>query len=231
MNHAIFLGADEDHYAALCRYGIEYSVGFDVTENVQLAILDVPPDAWVEAIDQDCALRGGAGVAELTDLLDLSAWPEGTRAICRREEPHPGAHFTLFDPEGWRYQVFLTDSADDDLSYLEARHRGHARVEDRIRCAKDTGLANLPFYEFANNAVWVEVVLIAQDLIAWTQGLCLTGKLAKAEPKGLRFMLLHMAGRLVRGGGIVNLRLQGDWPWAGELVRAFAKLRRLSFAT
>jgi len=185
----------------------------------------------VEAIDQDCGLRGGANVAELTDLLDLSAWPEGTRAICRREEPHPGAHFTLFDPEGWRYQVFLTDSPDDDLSYLEARHRGHARVEDRIRCAKDTGLRNLPFYEFANNAVWIEVVAIAQDLLAWTQGLCLKGKLARAEPKGLRFMVLHMAGRLVRGGGATNLRLEADWPWAQELVRAFATLRGLCFAT
>ena len=83
----------------------------------------------------------------------------------------------------------------------------------------------------SNNAVWVELVLIAQDLIAWTQGLCLTGKLAKAEPKALRYMLLHVAGRLVRGGGAVNLRLHEDWPWAGELVRAFATLRGLSFAT
>jgi Transposase DDE domain group 1 len=216
---------------ALGRYGIEYSVGFDVTVAVQLAILDVPAGAWVETIDQDCELRDGAGVAELTDLLDLSAWPVGTRAICRREEPHSGAHFTLFDPEGWRYQVFLTDSVDDDLSYLEARHRGHARVENRIRCAKDTGLRNLPFHEFANNAVWIEVVAIAQDLLAWTQGLCLSGKLAKAEPKGLRFMVLHMAGRLVRGGGVTNLRLEADWPWVQELVRAFATLRGLRFAT
>src|SRR5207249_1762084 len=216
---------------ALRRYGIEYSVGFDVTMAVQLAILDVPAGAWVETIDQDCELRDGAGVAELTDLLDLSAWPVGTRAICRREEPHSGAHFTLFDPEGWRYQVFLTDSVDDDLSYLEARHRGHARVENRIRCAKDTGLRNLPFYEFSNNAVWIEVVAIAQDLLAWTQGLCLSGKLAKAEPKGLRFMVLHMAGRLVRGGGVTNLRLEADWPWVQELVRAFATLRGLRFAT
>src|SRR5437879_3248346 len=216
-------GCTHEFLKALRRYGMEYSVGFDVTEAVQVAILDVPPDAWVEAIDQDCGLRGGAGVAELTDLLDLSSWPVGTRAIVRREEPHPGASFTLFDPDGWRYQVFLTDSPDDDLPYLEARHRGHARVEDRIRCGKDTGLANLPFFEFANNAVWLEVVLIAQDLIAWTQGLCLTGKLARAEPKALRFMLLHMAGRLVRGGGIVNLRLQQDWPWAGALARALAR--------
>ena len=224
-------GASHDFLKALRAKGIEFSVGFDITEAVRLAILDVAPGAWVEAVDQDYELREGAQVAELTHLLDLSSWPTGTRAIVRREEPHPGAHFTLFDPDGWRYQVFLTDSPDDDLPYLEARHRGHARVEDRIRCGKDTGLRNLPFFEFANNAVWLEVVLIAQDLLAWTQGLCLTGKLAKAEPKALRFMLLHMAGRLVRGGRSVNLRLQEDWPWAGDLVRAFARLRRLSFAT
>ncbi len=223
-------GASHGFLNALRRRGLEFSVGFDITEDVRLAILDVPKTAWVEAVHQDYELREGANVAELTALLDLSSWPEGTRAICRREEPHSGAHFTLFDPEGWRYQVFLTDSVDDDLAYLEARHRGHARVEDRIRCGKDTGLRNLPFFEFSNNAVWLELVLMAQDLIAWTQGLCLTGKLAKAEPKSLRYMLLHVAGRLVRGGRTVNLRIQEDWPWAAELVRAFATLRGLSFA-
>jgi Transposase DDE domain group 1 len=224
-------GASHGLLNAVRKRGIEFSVGFDITEVVRLAILDVPKAAWVDTVHQDYELREGAGVAEITGLLDLTGWPEGTRAIVRREEPHSGAHFTLFDPEGWRYQAFLTDSADDDLPYLEARHRGHARVEDRIRCAKDTGLRNLPFFEFAHNAVWLEVVLIAQDLIAWTQGLCLSGKLAKAEPKALRYMLLHVAGRLVRGGGVVNLRLQEDWPWAQELVRAFATLQGLSFAT
>lgn len=224
-------GASHGFLTALRVRGVEFSVGFDITEDVRLAILDLPKEAWVEAVHQDYELREGANVAELTGLLDLSSWPEGTRAICRREEPHVGAHFTLFDPEGWRYQVFLTDSVDDDLPYLEARHRGHARVEDRIRCGKDTGLRNLPFYEFSNNAVWLELVLMAQDLIAWTQGLCLRGKLARAEPKGLRFMLLNVAGRLVRGGRVVNLRIDGDWPWAADLVRAFATLRALSFAT
>src|SRR5229473_1131475 len=143
----------------------------DITEDVRLAILDVPKTAWVEAVHQDYELREGANVAELTALLDLSSWPEGTRAICRREEPHSGAHFTLFDPEGWRYQVFLTDSVDDDLAYLEARHRGHARVEDRIRCGKDTGLRSFPFRQFAANQVWLELVLAAQDLLTFFQRL------------------------------------------------------------
>ncbi len=70
----------------------------------------------VEAVTEWPVFREGAQVAELTDLLDLSSWPAGTRAICRREEPHPGASFTPFDPEGWRYQVFVTDSPDHDLA-------------------------------------------------------------------------------------------------------------------
>jgi hypothetical protein len=92
-------------------------------------------------------------------------------------------------------------------------------------------LALSGYRDNANNAVWLELVLIAQDLLAWTQGLCLSGKLAKAEPKALRYMLLHVAGRLVKGGGSVHLRIQEDWPWAADLVRAFATLRGLSFAT
>lgn len=126
-------------------------------------------------------------------LLDLGSWPEGTRAICRREDPHPGAQLTFTDQDGHRFQVFITDSPDPDLAYLEARHRGHARVEDRIRCAKDTGMANLPFHDFAANQAWLTLVLMAQDLLA--QRLCLDGQLAKAELKRARYALRPSARR------------------------------------
>lgn len=110
------------------------------------------------------------------------------------EDPHPGAQFSFTDIEGHRFQCFMCDSIDDDIAFLEARHRSHARVEDRIRAAKDLGLRNLPFCDFAANAAWVEVVLMAQDLLAWTRRLCLPGELAKAEPKRLRYALWHTAG-------------------------------------
>src|SRR5436309_7721416 len=128
----------------LRQRGIEFSIGFPLTEDVRRAVLCLPERAWTSSIDQTCELREGAECAEVTRLLDLSSWPERTRAICRREDPHPGAQLTFTDQGGHRFQVFITDSDDPDLAYLEARHRGHARVEDRIRCAKDTGLANLP---------------------------------------------------------------------------------------
>ncbi len=125
-------GASHKFVDALVERGLEFSIGFEMRQAVRLAILALPSSAWTEAITADCEIREGAQVAELSNL-DLSHWPEGTRAIVRREEPHDGAQFNLFDPHGWRHQVFITNSTDTDITYLEARHRGHARIEDRIR--------------------------------------------------------------------------------------------------
>jgi Transposase DDE domain group 1 len=223
-------GASHKFVDALVERGIEFSIGMEMRKAVRLAILALPASAWTEAITAKCEIREGADVAELS-TLDLSRWPAGTRAIVRREEPHDGAQFNLFDPGGWRHQVFITNSSDADITYLEARHRGHARIEDRIRCAKDTGLRNLPFGDFANNACWVELICLAQDLIAFTQGLVLEGDLASAEPKRLRYALLHTAGRISTTSRKTTLRLQREWPWAAALADAFAKLRSLPLVT
>lgn len=219
-------GATHGFLDALHERDIRFSVGFDLTAAVRDAVLKMPAAAWVPAVRQDGEDREGADVCELTGL-DLSRWPAGTRAICRREEPHAGAQLTFTDLDGYRFQVFITDHDDPDIAYLEARHRGHARVEDRIRCAKDTGMRNLPFQSFAANSVWLLLVQTAQDLLAWTQRLCLTGDAQRWEPKRLRHRLFHVAGRLVRGGRRVTLRLQRTWPWASELLAAFTQLRAL----
>ena len=104
---------------------------------------------WYPAIDADGGIRDGAWVAEATALVDLSRWPAGTRLILRKERPHPGAQLRFTDADGQRVTGFLTDTADGvvpgQLAGLELRHRHHARVEDRIREAKATGLRNLPF--------------------------------------------------------------------------------------
>jgi hypothetical protein len=211
-----------------CREGnIRFSVGYDLTEPVRAAILDLPDDAWVPALDQDGTVRPNGQVAELTGLIDLHSWPQGSRLICRRERAHPGAQLSFTDHDGHRFQVFLTDHDDPDIAGLERRQRQRARAEDHIRNDKDTGLAKLPFRDFDMNQVWLELVLIAHDLIHWGQALLLTGELAKAEPKRLRHRLLHVAGRLAFHGRRARLRLQRSWPWARELAAAFAKLDAL----
>lgn len=208
--------------------GVAYSLGFTCDEAVQAAVLAVPDQAWAPAYNADGQIRDGAWVAEVTGMLDLTGWPEGMRVIVRKERPHPGAQLRFTDADGHRFTAFATNTAGGQLPDLETRHRGHARVEDRIRAGKDTGLANLPFHGFASNAVWTELVALAQDLLAWTQTLALRGEHAVAEPKRLRHRLFHTAGRLARSGRRRRLRLARSWPWAADLAAAFTRLRALT---
>ncbi len=215
-----------------CREArMRYSIGYELTEKVRGAILTIPTDAWIGALDQDGSARKNGEVCEITGMVDLSGWPEDSRLIVRRERPHPGAQMSFIDHDGYRFQAILTDQADPDIAVLECRHRQHAHVEDRIRDDKDTGLSKFPFKEFQLNEVWLEIVMLAHDLIVWTQALLLDGELAKAEPKRLRYRLLHVAGRLAFSGRRCKLHLQDTWPWATELLAAFQKLKTLHAAS
>lgn len=210
---------------------VEFSVGYTMTDSVQQAILALPADAWTPAIEADGSPRDGADVAEVTGLLPDPAsvgWPAGMRVIVRRERPHPGAQLTFTDHDGWRFQTFATDTPVGQLAHLEARHRAHARVEDRIRCGKDTGFGRFPSRVMAINAVWLELALTAIDLIAWTQSTVLDGDLAVCEPKTLRYRILHVAARLTRGQRRVRLRIPEHWPWRDQIVEAFHRIQQLT---
>jgi hypothetical protein len=207
------------------RRRVAYSLGWSVSQAERAAITALPTSAWSPAIDADGGVRNGAQVAELTGLLTLAGWPTGMRVIVRRERPHPGAQLSLFEErDGWRYTAFVTNTTVGALQWLEARHRAHARVEDRIRCAKDTGLRRLPSREFAVNQAWCLAAALAADLIAWLQTLALQGDLATAEPKRLRYRLLHTAARLVRGQRRRWLRVSTSWPWAEQITAAFTRI-------
>lgn len=215
-----------------CHEGnMRFSFGYELTEAVRAAILEIPDDDWVPALDQDGSERENGEVCEITDRLDLSSWPEGCRVIVRRERPHPGAQLSFTDHDGYRFQAILTDQGDGDTAIIERRHRQRARVEDRIRDDKDTGLAKLPFKAFALNEVWVEIVMLAHDLIVWTQALCLDGELANAEPKKLRYRLLHVAARLAFSARQGKLHLPTGWPWTEALKAAFERLKALPATT
>jgi hypothetical protein len=217
---------------------VSFSVGFRVTNTVKDAIGRLPESAWTVAVDaagqprpiDDTGLPV-AQVADLTGLLDdpeRAGWPAGMRVLVRRERPHPGAKLTLIEAhDGWRYQCVATDTPTGQLAWLEARHRAHARVEDRIRSLKQTGIGRLPSREFGINQTWLQLALTAADLIAWTQTSLLDGDLAKAEPKLLRYRLLHVAARLVHGQRKTKIRIDAGWPWATQLAQAFHRLHLL----
>ena len=219
-------GATHGFVDAIRVANCDFSIGFPIDQGVRDAMLLVQEEDWIPARETDGSVRDGAWVTELTDLIPLSAWPEETRLIMRRERPHPGAQLTLFDTvEGFRHTCFITNTGGDDIVTLELRHRGHARVEDRIRNWKDCGLANLPFDSFVRNETWVATSLIAGALLAWSQMVCFDGALAKAEPKTMRYRVLHVAAYLAHKARGLTLRLDETWPWASDLANGFTKLR------
>jgi hypothetical protein len=214
--------------AEACRETrVRFSFGYAIDERVRAAILALPEAAWRPAINGDNQPREGAWVAELTGRLSLDAWPQGCRLIVRRERPHPGAQLSFTDVDGHRFQCFITDQPDDDLAALEARHRAHAIVEDRVRELKSTGLSNLPFSAFAPNQAWLEAALVAHDLTVWIQLLLFDDAHAICEPKRLRYRLLHVAGKLTRHARQLTLHLPADWPWAAAMAKAFKRLAAL----
>ena len=190
-----------------------------------LAIL-VEDQAWAPALTQTGEARPGAAVIELTDRVDLSGWPDGTRLIVRREPLHPGAQRSLFPSEHYRYWGHYTDQAGTPVD-LDVTMRAHARVEDHIRRLKASGLERFPFTDLDANRAWLATVGFAADLVRWFQLLCVTGPLAVAEPKTLRWRLWHAPARVIRKGRGDVVRLLDGWPDTHTLLAAYHHIAAL----
>ena len=150
--------------------------------------------------------------------------------LVRRERPHPGAQLDAFEErDGWRYQCMATDTRVGQLAFLDARHRAHARVEDRIRCGKDTGLGRFPSRTFAINAAWLTAVMIAVDLLAWTQTMLLHDTRRWPRPNRRRCATgcctsPPASSAAAAGSGSAST---STWPWAAQLAAAFARCAAL----
>jgi hypothetical protein len=206
---------------------VQYSVGFSLPDNFEdkIALLDTA-DLWQPAYDGDGQIRDGAFVAEATGLLKLTGWPAGMRVIIRKERPHPGAQLRLTDHDGNRITAFATNTSRGQLADLELRHRRRARCEDRIRIAKDTGLANLPLHDFDQNRIWLAIVALAVELTAWLQMLAFQDRPARRwEPKRLRLRLFSIAARIAEHGRTRRMHLSTHAPWAAALITGLDRLR------
>jgi hypothetical protein len=182
-----------------------------------------------------------AHVTELTGLLreapggdQLKGWPRAMRVFARRERPHPGAQLSLLEAAGgWRYSLWVTNLPATtkgwrgQCAYIDAAHRVHARVEDVIRTGKDTGLGHFPSHDYGLNQAWLDASMTACILLAWLKLIALDGDLAKAEPKTLRYRLLHAAARLVRGGRRITLKIAATWPWADPVISAWQRIQAI----
>ncbi len=207
---------------------LSYSVGFPIHGAVETALPLIPKDAWTRAYNSDGIERDGAWVADITGMLDLTSWPDGMRVIVRKETPHPGAQLRITDVDGMRYTALATNQDHGQLADLEVRHRLRARCEDRIRNAKDTGFQNLPLHSSAANTLWCHLVMLASELMAWTQMLAFHGTKARRwEPKKLRARIFEIAGKISRHARQFTVHLAAKAPETGLLLKALTRLNAL----
>jgi hypothetical protein len=185
------------------------------------------PELWQPSLTQAGELREGAGVCELTNYVNLSSMPEGTRLIVRREPLHPGAQRSLFPSDDFRYWGFYSDVAGDPVD-LDVTMRAHAHVESHIQRLKESGLSRFPFTSFEANSNWLMSVALAGDLVRWFQLLCLKGPWKEARPKALRWEIFHAPGRLVYRSRRRIVRLLDGWPTADVLLGAYQRIARLT---
>jgi hypothetical protein len=222
-------GATKDFIWGCFDRHVGFSVSARTNAQVYGAIVAVAGHGrhWKRARRQDGRRRTGAAVCEVSDLVDLSEWPPGTRLIIRREPRHQGAQQSLFPDLEYRYVGFYTDQLGSPVA-LDVFHRAHAHVEDHIERLKDSGLCRMPFTSLEANRAWLAEVCMAADLVRWFQLLCLTGVLAGAEPKALRWRIWHAPARMVRSARQHIVRILERWPDADALLRAYERVTLLS---
>ncbi|MDC0768647.1 transposase [Streptomyces sp. HD] len=220
-------GGTHDFVSWLAKRGrwLSYSVGMTVTEAIHEHVLKVPASAWTPAVEADGEARDGAWAAELTGTL-LDGWPKGMRLIVRMERPHPGAQLRITDADGMRITCFATNTTGWPIAELDraappapGTGRGPDPGRPGHRPAQPAPARHRP------EPVWMEIVQIALDLLAWMPMLALTGRARLWEPRRLRFRLFSAAGQLVTTGRRRILRLARHWP--GEITAALERLALL----
>jgi hypothetical protein len=228
--------------ASTTRRLVRYTVGWKMTPADEAAIAALPATAWSAMLDQDgdpLNVQAG-GVAEITGLSTRTGWPQGQRLIARRVRPaaRDTKKLTEFEKKtGWKYQVTATNittglgkiGGTKQAQWIDAAHRHHAVVEDRVRTNKSLGLQNLPSRSWRVNRAWVLAANIATDLDAWHRLLGLHDQpdLTTAEPKTMRFRIYAIPARLVHHARRRWLHLDHHWPWATAFQTAWTRITTL----
>jgi hypothetical protein len=187
---------------------VDYSVGFTVTDKVGQAIVMVPtrcgPPLWTLTVV--CVPVEMSPRSPVCWICRVGRRGCGSLCAANAPTPAPSSRCSSRLTAGATRRL-ATNTATGQLSFLEARHRAHARVEDCIRDAKDTGMGRFPSRDYRINQAWPTAAAIVADLIAWLRLVALPDQLATAEPKALRYRLLHVPARLTHGARQRKLRI------------------------
>ncbi len=196
-------------------------------------------------------LRAKIGALPETAWRPLRQW-KGTELVHRDREwaevefiPSDASHRKDLQPD--RYLVIRARLPQGDLFADGARIHYYATVTNRWdwdgerllrwsheRCGtvepahdvlkNELGGGVLPSYRFGANAAWWQLVVLTHNLVSALKRLALPETWAAFRPRRLRFLLFHVAGRLVQHGRRLVVRIARAHPGSDALVRARARL-------
>jgi hypothetical protein len=205
------------------RLDVAFSITARMNPQIRAAIAAIDEQAWTPIpYWLSTPEVSGADVAE-TSYTCFSGTRHAAcvRLIVRRVKPAPGSQLALFTD--WDYHAFVTDRLGDTLE-LEADHRRHAVVEQRIAELKAAGLAHLPSGSFTANAAWLALAVIAHNL---GRAIGTLAGMPTTTIPTLQRRIFTMPGRLVRTARRLRLRLPVNWPWATGFTTALAAITAL----
>lgn len=218
--------ADSAFYSkAVLATAVKFDVHFSITarqdKKVRAAIEAIDESAW-QPIPYWLSTPevSGADVAETTYTAFSGKHAMPVRLVVRRVRPTPGSQLALFT--AWDYHAFVTNRPGE-LVELEADHRRHAIVEQRIAELKSAGLAHMPSGKFMANAAWLALAVMAHNL-GKAIGQLAGSDLDTATAATLRRKVFTVPGRLVSSGRRRTLRLPESWPWATAIEQAITKI-------
>lgn len=205
------------------KFDVRFSITARQDKRVRAAIEAIPEQAW-QPIPYWLSTPevSGADVAETvyTCFAGDKRHARTVRLVVRRVRPTPGSQLALFTD--WDFHAFVTDR-DGDVLDIEADHRRHAVVEQRIAELKSAGLAHLPSGNFMANAAWLALAVMAHNL-GRALGRLAGPDLTDATAATLRRKVFTMPGRLVHSGRRRRLRLPESWPWAAAITTALDRI-------
>jgi hypothetical protein len=206
------------------QLGVEFSVTARQDKKIRAAIDAIPEEAWTPIPYWLSSPEvSGADVAETSYPAFSGKDAIPVRLVVRRVHPTPGSQLALFTT--WDYHAFVTNRPGDMVE-VEADHRRHAVVEQRIAELKSAGLAHLPSSSFMANAAWLALTVIAHNL-GRAVGRLAGHDLEKATAATLQRRIFTVPGRLVTSARRRHLRLPASWPWAEAIRQALQRIQAI----
>lgn len=197
-------------------------IGFAIVARMTAPLKAMVPGRRFTAVRQDLAVSEfryqphGWGRSERFVILRRTLPPES-------EDPQR----TLFTLDRYAYHVIVTDL--DLTPYGVFQHyRDRAGIERIIRTLKDDyPFGSAPTNHFAANELYAECSLLAYNLMAWFQRLCLPEEWQSYTLPTIRHRLLMIPGAFVRSKNVPTLRFPRSSAYREVFEGALERIRTL----